>query len=242
MIEFESKSHVYTYTPTGERFISVTTLIDKYSEKQDWDSIAERKAKKLGVTKEDLLKSWEDEKNRAANQGTRIHELREKKILGRPNVHTHREENGLKYSLDITELRPGIYPELILYHPEYKIVGTADYVEIFKNGTFDLMDFKTNKSLEFTGYPVFNKSTFKREPRKLLHPLNKIDDCNGMKYTLQLSIYSFLLEELGYTLNKMWIEHIIMEDGDEINTVDYPLNYLKKEVKNMFQHFKSKQK
>ena len=26
------------------------------------------------------------------------------------------------------------------------------------------MDFKTNKSLEFTGYPVFNKSTFKREP------------------------------------------------------------------------------
>ena len=37
----------------------------------------------------------------------------------------------------------------------------------------------------------------------------------------------------------MWIEHIIMEDGDEINTVDYPLNYLKKEVKNMFQHFKS---
>lgn len=241
MIEFVSTSHTYTYTPTGEKFISVTSLLDKYSEKQDWDTIAEKKAKKLGITKEELLKTWEDEKIRAATQGTRIHEIKENKILGKPNVVAHREENGIKYSLDITELKPGIYPELILYHPYYKVVGTADYVEIFEDNTFNLLDFKTNKKLEFSGYPVFNKNTFKKEPRKMLSPLNHIDDCNGMKYTLQLSIYSWLLEELGFKLNQMWIEHILLEDGEEVNVIKYPINYLKKEVRNLFEHFKSKQ-
>lgn len=241
MIEFVSTSHTYTYTPTGENFISVTSLLDKYSEKQDWNAIAEKKAKKLGITKEELLNTWEDEKNKAASQGTRIHEIKENKILGKPNVVAHREENGIKFSLDITDLKPGIYPELILYHPYYKVVGTADYVEIFEDNTFNLLDFKTNKKLDFSGYPVFNKSTFKREPRKMLFPLNHIDDCNGMKYTLQLSIYSWLLEELGFTLNQMWIEHILLEDGEEVNVIKYPINYLKKEVRNLFEHFKSKQ-
>ncbi|MBK8156494.1 MAG: hypothetical protein IPK55_11105 [Streptococcus sp.] len=71
-------------------------------------------------------------------------------------------------------------------------------------------------------------------------PIQHLDDSNGIHYTLQLSAYSFILEEAGYTPNNLTIHHVLFdEDETDILVVDYPLNYLKKEVKLMFEHFKN---
>lgn len=240
---FQEDIHEYRWLEEPEtKLTSVSTLIGMYHEKFDSDKHSKRIAEKEGVTQEEILNRWEDKKVKSQVKGTLYHKKKEDELLTKSNVIRHPEINGLKQALDITELKPGIYPELILYHPKYNIVGTADIVEIFPDLSFNLEDHKTNEKLEFTGFPVFNKSKMKREPKKMFSPLSHLDDSNGIHYTIQLSCYAFMLEEAGYECRELKINHVLFdEDEQDIMVVNYPINYLKKEVKNLFEHFKSKQ-
>ncbi len=238
---FEEEKHKYTWLESPETDLtSVSTLIGHYHEKFDSDKMSKRIADKRGVSQEEVLKEWEDKKVKSQIKCTLYHKRKEDELIGKKGVYEHFTHNGIKQAFDITDLKPGVYPELIVYHPEYDIVGTADIVIIYEDNSFDIQDHKTNEKLEFTGFPVFNKSTMKREPKKMFAPIQGLDDCNGIHYTLQLSAYSFILEEAGYTPMNLTIHHVLFdEDETDILVVDYPLNYLKKEVKLMFEHFKN---
>lgn len=240
---FDPIEHKYTWKEQPEiKLTSVSTLIGKYHEEFDTELRSKKYAEKHGLNQEDVLKDWEDKKIKSQVKGTLYHKKKEEELLGKPGVFKHPEFNGVKQALDITELKPGIYPELIVYHPEYNIVGTADLVIIHNDNTFDLFDHKSNAKLEFTGFPVYNPKSHKREPKKMYSPIQHLDDANGIHYTLQLSSYAFILEEAGYTCNSLTIHHVQFdEDETDIMVVDYPVNYLKKEVRNLFEHFKSKQ-
>jgi len=49
------------------------------------------------------------------------------------------------------------------------------------------------------------------------------------------------LEEAGYECKNLILHHVLFDEEErDIMVVDYPINYLKKEVKNLFEHFKSK--
>jgi len=68
---------------------------------------------------------------------------------------------------------------------------------------------------------------------KMLYPLNKYGDVNYNHYTLQLSLYSYLLELMGFRvkhLRLIWINEV----GDEIPFI---LNYKKQDVINMIKHY-----
>lgn len=126
------------------------------------------------------------------------------------NAHRHTIEDNYKVGFDLDNLKPGIYPELMLNHPEYKtLVGTADRVEIYEDGTFDLSDYKTNEKLEFSSFQVYDQRLRRRTPKMMYEPVSHLEDCNGMHYTLQLSLYALFLEERGYKLGNMWINHVI---------------------------------
>lgn len=243
-LQFNEEFHRYTWLEEPDtKLTSVSTLIGYYHEEFDEQKHSKRIAEKRKITQEEVLKEWEDKKVKSQIKGTLYHKKKEDEVLNRSGVFRHKEEAGLKQAFDITELKPGVYPELIVYHPEYNIVGTADLVIIYNDNTFDLFDHKTNAKLEFTGFPVYNPKSFKREPKKMFSPLQHLDDCNGIHYTIQLSSYAFMLEEAGYECRSLTLHHVIFdEDEQDILVIDYPLNYLKKEVKNMFQHFKSKHK
>lgn len=240
---FSEPDHRYYFEEEPEtKLTSVSTLIGMYHEKFDSDKHSKRIAEREGVSQEEILKRWEDKKVKAQIKGTLYHKKKEDEWFTKPGVFRHPENNGIKQALDITELKPGIYPELIVYHPYYNIVGTADLVIIYNDNTFDLFDHKSNEKLEFTGFPVYNPKSFRKEPKKMFAPLHSLDDCNGVHYQIQLSSYAFILEEAGYECKNLTIHHVLFdEDEQDIMVVDYPINYLKKEVRNLFEHFKSKQ-
>ena len=99
----------------------------------------------------------------------------------------------------------------------------------------------TNEKLTFEGYPTFNPKTKKREEKKMFFPINHLGDCNGIHYTIQLSAYAYMLELTGLKLrpNGLTLHHIIFDEEDNhVDTIYYPLNYLKKEVFTLFTHFK----
>lgn len=239
---FNSEQHRYYFEEEPEtKLISVSTLIGMYHEKFDREAISKKTAAKRGVTQESLLVEWDAKNKKSLEKGTKYHQMREDQYLNLKNVFKHKEKEGLKQAFDITELKPGIYPELIVYHPYYNIVGTADYIQIYEDNSFTCRDWKTNEKLEFKGFPVYNPKDHTRSPKKMFAPVQHLDDCNGIHYSLQLSAYCFCLEEAGFTCKDIILEHIIFDENEQdIMVVEYPINYLKKEVRNLFEHYKNR--
>ena len=76
-IKFDEAAHTYTHNDTGEKFISVTTLLGKYKQPFDRDGHSKRVAAREGVSQELVLEMWEEEKNKACKRGTDIHKILE---------------------------------------------------------------------------------------------------------------------------------------------------------------------
>lgn len=130
-----------------------------------------------------------------------------------------------------------IYTEVRVYHPIYYIAGTIDLL-IIKDKQFYILDWKTNKDdLHFiSGYYKkennIKTNKFIANDERLLSPLNNLQNCKGIIYTLQLSLYSFILEEWGYECLDLELYHI----RDTINV--HNLNYLKEEIKTLLNFHK----
>lgn len=241
-ITFSEEQHKYACIELPEvNFTSVSTLINMYHEKFDSDTHAKRIAEREGVSKEEILAKWAAENLKAVTRGTKYHLQQEEKLYKNPKTKRHDTHNGFKKAFDIYSLEPGIYPELIVYEIEHEIIGTADYVEIFSDNTFIVRDFKTNKELKLKGYMEFNSVTKTKSEKKMFAPLSHLGDCNFNHYSIQLSTYAYLLEQVGYRLrpNGLTINHILFDNEDNpVDVVDYPVPYLKKEVKALLTHFK----
>jgi len=236
---YNDAEHRYWYEEKPNlKLTSVSTLIGKYHEKFDMELRSKKYAEKHGRDQQEVKDEWELKGRLAREKGTKYHNMREQELYENANVHRHPIEGDNKIGLDISNLKPGIYPELILDHPYYGLVGTSDKVEIFEDNTFNLSDYKTNEKLEFSGFMVFNPTTKRREEKKMFSPLSHLPDANGIHYSLQLSLYAYFLEERGYKLKDLWIEHIIFEDDEHINVIKYPINYLKKDVITLCNHYK----
>lgn len=90
----------------------------------------------------------------------------------------------------------------------------------------------TNRSIDKKS---FYDSRVKKSA-KLKYPLNNIDDCNFMHYSLQLSTYAWMIEKANPSLN-IKLLMIIHYDHDGGCTT-YECNYLKKEVETMLSFYK----
>lgn len=240
---FNEEEHRYWYKEKPEvRLTSVSTVLDMCEHKFDRDGISKKVAIKRGVTQEEVLAEWDSKRDKALDKGTRYHMMREAQMLTNPKVYRHEEVDGNKSALDLGNLSEGIYPELMLYNPFYNLVGTADYVEVLKGRRFILKDYKTNEKLEFNSFREFDPVTKRRHPKMFLPPVSHIEECNGNRYQLQLSLYAFFLEEWGYECDSLAIEHVLFDEDHHVNVIEYPVNYLKKEARNICEHFKKKNK
>lgn len=96
-----------------------------------------------------------------------------------------------------------IYSEIGAFLMDYAISGTIDIL-CYKPDMFVILDWKTNRNgLQFeAGYYKKDKTT---KPAQLTDvwipkdaymnpPLNHLPDCNGMHYSMQLSMYALMVE------------------------------------------------
>ncbi len=224
-ITFTEWNHTYTHNETGEKFTSVTTILGKYKKPFDSDSAATRVAKREGVSKEMVLEMWEKEKNKACDRGTSLHKLLEDYITVGEQVDDYgwlykTYDRCAEYNVDRYKK---VLCEQLLWNEELKVSGLADLIYEHKDGTFTVGDFKTNKRYRFSS--DYNEW--------MLPPLDHLTVCEHSTYTMQLSIYAWLYEQLtGKKCRKLVIYYL---KGDRF--VAHHGNYMKAEVENLLKDF-----
>jgi hypothetical protein len=245
-IVFKEEDHTYTredsvlYTP-------VSTVIHSVEPKVDWKQAAIKNSKNLkrfkniSITPTELLAKWDNARVKGSQAGTIVHKIKEEE-------EGYISRDGEKYSMDITNLSDGVYRELMIYDHARKICGQSDKIEIIDN-TINVLDYKTDKSIDFRGY-----SSEWKEAEKLLPPVSHLEKCNGNIYSLKMSLYMYMLWEANKgrlkpgKIKLIWCPIERDEDGIPILYDGIPkiireqvieIPYRKKEVLNILKAYES---
>jgi hypothetical protein len=236
--KFDSEAISINYSKKGKNAI-LQDLAKK------WELTIEEAIEKWGhleFTPEQIRTIWEEKKDKGLARGTAFHKAVEKKLLNRDGIAGNQIEGEYRKSLDLKNLTPGKYIELIIPYPVLFLTGTADRVEIFPNKEFIIRDWKSDNKLEYKGTAYFDPKIKEKKVRKLLPPLNHLDDVNGVHYNVKESLYIYFLESYGYKFKEGWIDHVQFEKDEPVGIVEYPITYLKKEVINLLNWYKLKKK
>jgi hypothetical protein len=177
-----------------------------------------------------IKEHWKNENLKSTVRGTAFHNERESEFYNKGFYNRKGKTYTTKSPIiDLHNLEPNsIYPELRLYNEEYRIAGTSDVVIVGENNTIIIEDFKTNIEIKTS-----NKYA------KMFYPIQHLDDCQYVKYSLQLSLYGWMLEQFGYTIEHIEFHHHILNDKNEsTECIIYKCPYLKKEIQLMLEHYK----
>jgi ATP-dependent exoDNAse (exonuclease V) beta subunit len=232
MVRFEKERHKYFHIETGEEYKSVTTILGLYEPHFDSENIAKAVARKDGRTKEDVLAEWKHINQVANDKGNFVHNLLEK-YLKCNRLYVPKTPKEKKLLLGFQKIEHQIdygeeyYPEKILWNDEYKVAGMSDLIVKNDDEYFSIIDYKTNKKFNF--YSPYNKH--------LLEPLSHLQDCQYTVYSLQLSIYAYLYEQIsGLKCKRLIIGYLA--DSEEFLFKIFPIIYLRNDVKILLNHYK----
>ncbi len=208
MLSFVDSSHSYTSLP-GEQdiqWVSGTHLVGLF--KQPFPADGHIKASKNSKGKwykmdPNLIRTiWDNERDRSAVDGTFYHLRQETQMLeagqlprgGRmipvvPCVYAPIEEGKELVKLaPVQKLEEGIYPEHFLYLKSAGICGQADICERVGD-VINIGDYKTNKDEDLQ---VGSHKNWEGISKKMLPPLQHMEDCKWSHYCLQLSLYMYI--------------------------------------------------
>ena len=200
-IKYYDEPHKYYMGETP--MTSATQFIGKFKPEFDSEYWAQKKADERGIEKEEILKEWKYKSDFACEKGTLFHEYAENylnnkifpypldkvvKLLGNNDVQEPYDkivkhfDEFYKDSFD--KLLP-IKSEIIVGDEELGICGMVD--QLFwnkKSNELQIWDWKTNKEI-------------KRNNRwqKFTAPIAHLDVCEMNTYSLQLSLYKYIIEK-----------------------------------------------
>lgn len=195
-IRFVPENHSYWI---GDKCLeSVTTLIKSLSKPFDRERISKYSAVKAGVSQDEILEQWEKKAEIGRERGTMVHsyiddvfEDKHDILLSQMNVKIPEMtafDNA--WAAFRERLRAKVSRrEFIVGSSELGVAGRIDVIlQILLSDGEErncLFDWKTGK--------------FERSNRfeKLLAPFDDQDDCELVKYSLQLSMYRLILEKSG---------------------------------------------
>lgn len=200
-----------------------------------WNNITNR-ANEKGTAQHDEIENSINEK--ADNTGIKVHDLQ--RNPGIPTTLEEFKDSGLKDSLPLIYeticklLKHGfrLHAEKRVYSAYYKVAGMIDCLLVNDKGEFIILDWKTNKHKMMFDAGYFAKDPFYDnarvgkwvEKKEFMHrPISHLPHCNGIKYTLQVSLYAYLCEQWGLECKKLAIYHI--RDGYPTQTIS-GLHYL----------------
>lgn len=183
--------------------------------------------------KEWYIAEWTKIGRIASERGTQVHEDREKQIKGKTHVTKTIQGNCLILEVSQDQVLPmqdfysdKVYTEVIVCNDEYGIAGMVDLAEKFGK-VVHLSDYKTYKEVTLEGF----------DNQMLKEPLQHIPDCKYQHAQLQLSLYAWMFEKLGYNPGSLTMLHLHGIDCKE--ETRYPLSYKKQEIEAMLNHHKS---
>jgi ATP-dependent exoDNAse (exonuclease V) beta subunit len=200
-IKYYDKEHKYYID--GKEMVSATRLIGTFKQAFDSEYWSQKKATERGITTAEILKEWKYKSDYSCEKGNLLHDYAENylnnkifpypkekviKILGNNDVEEAFEK--LKklfkkfYSESYGKLIP-IKSEIIVGDEELGICGMVD--QLFwnnKSEELQIWDWKTNKEIKRN-----NKW------QQFKDPISHLDVCEYNTYSLQLSLYRYLIEK-----------------------------------------------
>ena len=237
---FEEDHH---YECNGKRVgISVTRLIEEYSNPFDQQAIAEKVAIRDNKSVSEVLEEWEYKNKFACEKGHFAHEFVQNLwsgIIYQENIKSGLEavktplnkikQQAINFYNDFKDKFIHIQDEQLVGSEEYNICSAVDHLFLDKDGNVWLIDYKTNSILK--GYNDDEKN--RRYTKKMLIPLQNIKDDSLNHYYLQLSIYKYLIEK--YTNIKIYKTMIVYmsENIENYEIIETP--YLKNEVEEILE-------
>lgn len=203
MIKFDDSSHTYVSVDPNKaiRWTSVTSLVSLFKPPFDKVATAEKASKNprskwYGISPEKIQQIWKEETARSTDTGRWYHYKRETELTDLDSV----EQNGVLYNItkpshkDNFKLAPNqrlqnntIYPEFMVYSYTDQLCGQSDKVEVVNNKV-NITDYKTIKALKTEGFVNWEGIS-----QKMQAPLSHLDDCHLVHYTLQLSLYLYMI-------------------------------------------------
>jgi hypothetical protein len=176
----------------------VSRIVREFAQPFDAPAVAERCAKKRGVSAASLLKEWDNKARISIRRGKVIHSMIE---------HGHLQRWPLIANLLWGSLL--VEYEKEVFDPEWSIKGIVDCL-VYTSTGFYLYDWKTGKELEF-------ESRYQR----MRPPLDKYADTNGNHYQLQVGLYALMLPRVfGQELKGASLVHI----GERDQVTEYPVD------------------
>jgi hypothetical protein len=187
----------HTYTIDGKPATSVTTFIGKFKKPFERDFWAHRTAQKENVELQDILDKWDSISLRACNKGSKFHAFAENYINNKilPNsiydfdIDMEAYNKIESYFLDFyEESKENLIPissELCVGSSSLGICGMVD--QLYYSNTVEglvIFDWKTNKKLNTTN----------RFDNWMLDPISHLPECEFTTYSLQLSLYRYIIE------------------------------------------------
>lgn len=237
---FEEDHH---YECNGKRVgISVTRLIEEYSNPFDQQAIAEKVALRDNKSVSEVLEEWEYKNKFACEKGSTCHNYSQS-LWSKEPYDVSIFDNSIEYVSAIHKIQrqatnfyhdfkdkfTHIQDEQLVGSEEYNICSAVDHLFLDKDGNVWLIDYKTNSILK--GYNDDEKN--RRYTKKMLIPLQNIKDDSLNHYYLQLSIYKYMIEK--YTNIKIYKTMIVYmsENIENYELIETP--YLEKETKEILE-------
>lgn len=220
-------------------YVSGTKVIHHFFQPFDPDGkIAANKAKKMGISVEQLRFQWKQKAANACALGTRVHETCEDVLRGRRDLlgkwefrnkpQTIHEQKlmaaGFSAAQKVMQTMDVIGIEQIVFDIDCQIAGTIDLLCRAKSdpNLYWILDWKTNEKIDFNNrFGVHG-----------LYPIEHLEDCSGTHYALQLSLYEFLLRIGKYIPHGAKVRRGIFHLTDE-GAKFYELPDFAIEVRNM---------
>ncbi len=275
-VGYNDADHSYTNMDTGEKYISVTTLIGKFKpefktdywstykaikdileDPKDWKpwwkykktaggwanvpqhfttdlgkvSLSEDQLFEIEIKKTYYVDKWQQDSDDACELGSGIHLELEEAAFHCQQIRHHKVNYQVsdKNILVLQDFSSnGVYPELLIHNDKFMVAGQAD--KVFKEGKYvDIHDYKTCK--EITKEPFMEET--------LLSPFTGIPNANYWIYQIQLSMYGWMLEQLGYKVRNLYMHWIYGDDKEskvrnKVKT--FELEYRPDIVKEMVEH------
>lgn len=233
-IKFYPEPHVYTIDNVPAP--SVSTIIGKFfpefdsvywSRKKAFEKLkAENKElSELNIQKTANLieKEWKEKGEKAAQEGTYLHEQIEAFYLNQDYNRTEEFHLFENFVNENNQIKP-YKTEWRIFDEEYHIAGTIDLISENRNG-YEIYDWKRSKKVvsSNTGEPIKNNK-WQRGVGQLAY----IDDTSYNRYCLQQSLYKYILEKnYGVKVLKMYLI-VLYPEYDNYFKIEVP--YLKNEI------------
>ena len=236
-ISFTEQNHSYTVDGMKDTHTSCTKFLKEYSVPFDAD-LAIRALKNgknwnsnnvyFTMTDAQIKKKWIDNGKKTSSEGTKLHSMIQSFYKQQLPQCVHDVGFGqfIEFFNDYKDIYSVCETEMSIFcdYDKERLTGSFDVLfKIKGEGGFALGDWKRVKKIERNSYGH----------KKMLPPINHLEDCNFNQYSLQLNLYRYILQKYySYQIDEMFMV-VFSTEKDAYEKVD--VKTMDKEIEMLLQ-------